>query len=124
MVEPDRLAEKSIIGAGPHARDCDQEWRKVCKTHSQFTRNGVTARSGHIHIRDHHVRPEQPAQVERLVPAKDNLDFVSLVAQDEREHVGGVAVVIRYEDAKRSPRGNAWARRYDVQGGFGAQAGV
>ncbi len=107
MVEPDRLAEESIGGAGPYARDGYQEWSKVCKTHSQLTRNGVTARSGHVHIRDHHIRPEQPAQVERLVAAKDHLDLVSLVTQDEREHVGRVAVVIRYQDAKRSPRGNA-----------------
>jgi hypothetical protein len=123
MVEPDRLAEKSISGAGPHARDGDQERSKVCKTHSQLTRNGVTAGSGHIHIRDHHIRPEQPAQVERIVAAKDNLDVVSLVTQDEREHVGRVAVVIRYQDAKRSPHGNAWTRRYDVQWDFGAQSG-
>lgn len=66
---------------------------------AQLTRDCVTAYSGHIHIGDHHVWPEQSAEIKRLIPPQRDLNLMSLVAKYQREHVRGIAVVIGDKDA-------------------------
>jgi hypothetical protein len=87
----------------------------------QLARDRVTARSRHIHIGDHHVRPEQAAEVKRLIPAQHDLDLMSLVAKYQREHVRGVAIVIGDQDAQRLRRGGCAAGRHYTKWRFAGQ---
>lgn len=65
----------------------------------QLARDRVAACSRHIHIRDHYVGPEEPAEIKCLIPPQHDMNLMSLVAKDQREHVRGVAVVVGDKDA-------------------------
>ena len=47
---------------------------------AQLTRDCVTACSRHIHIGDHHVRPEQSAKIKGLISPEHDMNLMSLVA--------------------------------------------
>ena len=66
---------------------------------AQLAGDGITAGSGHIQIRYNHVWPEKPGDMQRVVPSQRDLNLVPLVAQYQREHVRGIAVIIGDEDA-------------------------
>jgi hypothetical protein len=74
---------------------------------AQLTCKCITAGTGHIDVGDHDVRSEQAADIQRVIAAQRDMDFVSILAQYEREDVRQVAFVIRNDDAQRSARGAA-----------------
>lgn len=86
----------------------------------QLAGDCVTADSRHVHIRDHRVRPEQPAQAKRLVPPQGDQNLMAFVAQHQREHVRGIAVVIGDQDSQRLRRGGYAARRHYAKGRLGS----
>lgn len=84
----------------------------------QFARDGVTAASRHVDIRDHDVWPEKAASFQRLIAAKRNEHLVSLVAQYKGKRVRGIAIVIGDEHAKPFPCLVGVSRRYDAKRRF------
>ena len=88
---------------------------------AQLTRDCVAACSRHVHIGDHHVWPEQPAEIKGLVSPQRDEDFMSLVAKYQREHVRGVAVVIGDKDAQRFRRSGCATSRHYAKGRFAGQ---
>jgi len=87
---------------------------------AQLAGDCVAACSRHIYIGDQHVRPEQPAEPKRLVPPQRDQNLVSFVAQYQREHVRGIAVVIGDQDSQRLRRCGGAARRHYAKGRFGS----
>ena len=103
MIETDRFPKEPVRRACPHASHSDEQWSDRPRPLMDFTRQGVAAHAGHVHVSDDHIRSKYPAHIKSLIAAQERVHLVAFVFQDRRQSQGRVFIVVHDKHAEWIP---------------------
>src|SRR5580765_4192288 len=112
VIEADLFRDQAVRRFLPHSGDRDHERpADVGERIANRLGNGVAAYAGQADVDDDGVWPEEAQCRQHVLPSIGSTYHVTFVSEYQREAIGSVVLVVRYQDAQRRTIASSFGSR-------------